>query len=51
MKKLLVIAPYNYLPWFSGGQKSIARFLEFLGKESDLSVITVAEGMLFRDFT
>ena len=43
MKKLLVIAPYNYLPWFSGGQKSIAQFLEYLGRETDLTVISVAE--------
>jgi hypothetical protein len=43
MKKLLAIAPYNYLPWFSGGQKSIAQFLEYLGRESDLTVISVAE--------
>ena len=43
MKKLLVIAPYNYLPWFSGGQKSIAQFLEHLGNETELTVGTVAE--------
>lgn len=33
--------PYQYLPYFSGGQKSIAQFLEYLGKETELSVITV----------
>jgi len=43
MKKLLAIAPYNYLPWFSGGQKSIAQFLDYLGRETNLAVITVAE--------
>lgn len=41
MKKVLVIAPYPYLPYFSGGQKFIACFLEYLGRETDLTVITV----------
>lgn len=39
MLKLLDIVPYNYLPYFSGGQKSIAQFLEYLGKDTDLTVI------------
>lgn len=43
MKKVAVIAPYPYLPFFSGGQKFIAQFLEYLGKEVQLTVITVAE--------
>ncbi|HMK26575.1 MAG TPA: glycosyltransferase family 4 protein [Chitinophagaceae bacterium] len=43
MKKVLAIAPYPYLPFFSGGQKFIARFFEYLGKEVDLAVISVAE--------
>jgi polysaccharide biosynthesis protein PslH len=43
MKKLLDIVPYNYLPYFSGGQKSIAQFLEHFGREADLTVISVAE--------
>lgn len=43
MKKLLVIAPYQYLPYFSGGQKSIAQFLDHLSKETDLTVVGVAE--------
>ena len=43
MKKLLAIAPYQYLPYFSGGQKSIAQFLDYLGRESDLTVISVSE--------
>lgn len=47
MKKVLAIAPYPYLPFFSGGQKFIAQFLEYLGKEVELTVITVAEN----DFT
>jgi glycosyltransferase involved in cell wall biosynthesis len=39
MKKLLVIVPYSYLPWYSGGQKYIGRFLEYLGKETELTVV------------
>jgi glycosyltransferase involved in cell wall biosynthesis len=42
MKKVLAIAPYPYLPYFSGGQKFIAQFFEWLGKEVDLSVVSVA---------
>lgn len=40
MKKVLAIAPYPYLPYFSGGQKFIAQFFEYFGKEVDLTVIT-----------
>ncbi len=40
MLKLLDIVPYSYLPYFSGGQKSIAQFLEYLGKETDLTVVS-----------
>ena len=43
MKKVLAIAPYSYLPGFSGGQKFMAQFYEYLGKEIDLTVISVAE--------
>jgi glycosyltransferase involved in cell wall biosynthesis len=43
MKKVLVIAPYSYLPYFSGGQKFIAKFLEYLAKDVNLTVVTVAE--------
>jgi glycosyltransferase involved in cell wall biosynthesis len=43
MKKVLAIASYSYLPFFSGGQKFIAQFFEHLGKEIDLTVISVAE--------
>jgi len=43
LKKLLAIAPYQYLPYFSGGQKSIAQFLDYLGREADLTVISVSE--------
>lgn len=40
MKKVLAIAPYPYLPYFSGGQKFIAQFYHNLGKETDLTVIS-----------
>lgn len=43
MKKVLAIAPYPYLPFFSGGQKFIARFFEHLGNEVELTVISVSE--------
>ncbi|MEI2738060.1 MAG: glycosyltransferase family 4 protein [Chitinophagaceae bacterium] len=43
MKKVLAIAPYQYLPYFSGGQKFIAQFFEHLGSAIDLTVISVAE--------
>jgi len=42
-KKILVVASYQYIPYFSGGQKSIAQFLDYLGKVADLTVIGVAE--------
>lgn len=47
MRRILVIAPYSYLPDFSGGQKYIAQFLEHLGEKTDLTVVSVAEN----DFT
>jgi glycosyltransferase involved in cell wall biosynthesis len=40
-KKVLDVMPYAYLPYKSGGQKSIAQFLDYLGQEVALSVITV----------
>jgi glycosyltransferase involved in cell wall biosynthesis len=46
MKKILVIAPYSYLPYFSGGQKTIANFLEYLGNESDVTVISTQKNDL-----
>ena len=46
MKKILAIAPYKYLPFFSGGQKFIARFFEHLGENAGLIVISVAENDL-----
>lgn len=42
MKKVLVIAPYAYLPWYSGGQKFIGQFLQHLADKTDLTVISVA---------
>ena len=39
MKKVLEIVPYSYLPYFSGGQKSIGQFLDYFSKEVDLTVI------------
>ncbi|MFN8289566.1 MAG: glycosyltransferase family 4 protein [Chitinophagaceae bacterium] len=43
MKKVLVIAPYAYLPWYSGGQKFIGQFLQHLGQRTVLTVISVAK--------
>jgi len=43
MKKVLAIAPYPYLPYFSGGQKFIAKFFEYLSRETELTVVSVAE--------
>ncbi len=43
MKKILAIAPYSYLPYFSGGQKFIAQFFHHLGQKSDLTVISVPD--------
>jgi len=39
MKKVVDVVPYAYLPFFSGGQKSIALFLEHLSNEVDLTVV------------
>lgn len=38
MKKILNIVPYQYLPYFSGGQKLIAHFNHFLGEQCELHV-------------
>ena len=38
MKKVLNIAPYQYLPYFSGGQKLIAHFNHYLGEQCVLHV-------------
>jgi len=41
LKKVLAIAPYSYLPFYSGGQKLIAQFYYWLGKKTDLTVVSV----------
>lgn len=41
MKNVLDMMPYSYLPYHSGGQKSIAQFLEYLGQETNLTVVSV----------
>lgn len=41
MKKVLDIVPYQYLPYYAGGQKFIAGFLHYMGKETDLTVAGV----------
>ena len=41
MKKVLAIAPYPYLPYFSDGQKFIAQFYKYLSQQVQLTVITV----------
>lgn len=43
MNKVLAIAPYPYLPYYSGGQKFIAKFFEQLSKKVNLTVISVTE--------
>lgn len=47
MKKVLAIAPYPYLPFYSGGQKFIANFFEHLGREVSLTVVSVEENDAF----
>jgi polysaccharide biosynthesis protein PslH len=42
MKKVLVIAPYTYLPSKSGGQKYIAQWLEALSKRVTLTVASTS---------
>ncbi|MDZ4795743.1 MAG: glycosyltransferase family 4 protein [Bacteroidota bacterium] len=42
MRKVLAIAPYPYLPYFSGGQKFMALFFDYLGRQTDLTVVSVA---------
>lgn len=43
MSKVLNIVPYPFLPYFSGGQKLIAHFNEYLGKECELHVAGTAD--------
>ena len=43
MKKVLNIVPYPYLPFFSGGQKLIAHFNEYLGARTELHVASTSD--------
>lgn len=43
MKKVLNIVPYQYLPYFSGGQKLIAHFNQYLGEQCVLHVAGTAD--------
>ncbi len=47
MKKVLDVVSYTYLPYYSGGQKSVAHFFEFFGKETELNVLSTSAN----DFT
>jgi glycosyltransferase involved in cell wall biosynthesis len=38
MKAIACLAPYRFLPYHSGGQKLIAMFTEYLGKEKDIQL-------------
>jgi glycosyltransferase involved in cell wall biosynthesis len=38
MKKILTIIPYSYIPYYSGGQKSLAVFNAYLGEKTELHV-------------
>ncbi|MFM7645827.1 MAG: glycosyltransferase family 4 protein [Sphingomonadales bacterium] len=42
-KKILVVAPYSFLPYRSGGQKYIAQFLEVLGQQARVTVVSTAQ--------
>ena len=42
-KKILVVAPYNFLPYRSGGQKYIAQFLDALGQQARVTVVSTAQ--------
>jgi glycosyltransferase involved in cell wall biosynthesis len=42
-KKILVVAPYTFLPARSGGQKYIAQFLDALGQQARVTVISTAQ--------
>jgi glycosyltransferase involved in cell wall biosynthesis len=44
--KLLNIVPYPFLPYSSGGQKLIALFNEYLGKETELYVAGTRENII-----
>lgn len=42
-KKILVVAPYTFLPSRSGGQKFIAQFVEELGQQAKVTVVSTAQ--------
>lgn len=42
-KKVLVVAPYTFLPSRSGGQKFIAQFVDALGQQAKVTVISTAQ--------
>jgi glycosyltransferase involved in cell wall biosynthesis len=42
-QKILVVAPYTFLPYRSGGQKFIAQFLEALGQQASVTVLSTAQ--------
>ncbi len=48
MKKIVNIVPYSFLPYSSGGQKLIACFNEYLGKEASLFVIGTKDNTISR---
>ena len=43
MRKILCIAPYQFIPYFSGGQKYIAEFTRYLAKKTALTVISTGD--------
>ena len=45
MQKVLNIVPYPFLPYFSGGQKLIAHFNQFLGKKCKLYVAGTSDNI------
>jgi len=46
MKNILDIVSYQYLPYTSGGQKSIALFLEYLGNQANLHVVSTTTNQI-----
>lgn len=52
-KNVLSIVSYNILPYFSGGQKSIAQFNEFLGEQCNLTVVSTSSNnhLLAKSYT
>ena len=49
MRKILCIAPYQYIPYFSGGQKYIAEFTRHLSKRTALTVISTGDNKPGKD--